>query len=164
MNLNELRYAIESSFVGCRTCNEPVDGWPEADPSEPGHKVIYVAREALFVGMCQQAHVNEFFLAEVKAEEIVAHDVTERTIGRFVSQEDCTHAKSRPFQLDAGETIRTAKGLVEGPASGTYCTLCQLKYDVEKGEKEQKSPSVGPRPIRRSGLIGLDGRPLNDSE
>ena len=103
MNVNDLRYAIESSFCTCAQCDSRIDEWPEADASEPGRKVIYVSRDALFVGMCEKAHVNEFYLGEVKAEEYRAHDITERTVGWLVKQEECPHPRKVTFEIPAGD-------------------------------------------------------------
>lgn len=152
MNLNELRYTIESSFSGCRTCEEPIDSWPDVEPkADPGHKVMYIARDAVFVGICSSGHVNEAYLAEVKADEIVLHDVTERTCGKFIPQTECTHAHRAKFQIGAGEAMPSSDGVIEGPATGFVCGLCLAKFGVIKGPKKAKF-----------GLLGLDGKPIEN--
>lgn len=159
MNIQHLRYEIESSFSSCAQCDSTIDSWFDADSSEPGHPVVYSARDALFAGMCESGHVNEFYLSEVKAGEIKAHDITERTLGRLVKREDCTHAMKVDFALAPGESVRTEDGIVEGPAKMQACKWCHARFKVEAG-KAKRLPS--------SGLIGLDGRPLgrgsDDSE
>lgn len=151
MNLNELRYAIESSFVGCRTCNEPIDTWMEGDPSERGHKVLYHAQIAAFGGACQNGHINEFYLAEVKAEEIIAHDITERVLGEYKSQEDCPHRKRQPQVLGEGEAVPSPTGIIEGPAKIIMCYACGRR---DRAAEPKRS---------HSGIIGLDGRPIGSS-
>ena len=127
MNINELRYAIESSFTKCRSCGETIDSWPDADKSEPGRKVVYIPREALFVGLCSNGEINEFYLAEVKAGEISAHDMTERTLGQFVAQADCKHAKMDGFEVPSGGSVPTINGAIEGPAKVKQCRACGFR-------------------------------------
>jgi len=144
MNLNELRYAIESSFVGCRTCSDPIDTWLEADPSEAGHKVLYHPQTAVFGGMCQNGHINEAYLAEVKADEIVMHDISERVLGEYKSQDECPHRKRVKMTLADGQAVPSPTGLIEGPAEITMCAAC--------GRRDKVEPKLN--------ILGLDGRPL----
>jgi len=127
VNTKDLAVQISQALSPCLSCGEFIDCWPEADPSEPGLKVVYIARDALFVGMCPSGHINEFHLAEAKAGEFVAHDVTERTLGRFVPQSECTHEKHVFAQVPSGQTVPGIDGMIVGPKTVKYCGLCGMR-------------------------------------
>lgn len=124
MNTNELRATIETSFCTCAQCEERIDAWPDADESEPDKKIIFVAQSKLFVGICPNGHVNEWTLARAKAGETAPEDVTVRTLGRFVKQEDCTHGRRAEVDVPAGKSVPTAEGMIEGPAKIWVCGWC----------------------------------------
>jgi hypothetical protein len=130
MDIPKLRLSIMEKYPGCRACEECIDTWPDADPSEEDAKVVYVARSGLFVGICSQGHVNEFYLPEVKAGEIVAHDVSERTLGRFTTQDECGHEKSIVHDLPEDQIVPAKDGPIEGPAKVRYCGLCGMRKRV----------------------------------
>ena len=127
MNTKDLAVQISQACVPCVTCGEFIDCWVEVDPSEPGMKVMYSARDALFGGMCSAGHVNEFYLPEVKAEEYVAHDVTERTLGRFVPQDECKHERHVFSQVPSGTTVPGIDGMIVGPETVKFCGLCGMR-------------------------------------
>ena len=84
MKIEDAKAALLGSFAKCATpdCGEVVDAWPDANPDTG--TLDYVPKFALFAGMCGNGHVNEAYLAEVKAGELAFHDVTERMLGRYV--------------------------------------------------------------------------------
>lgn len=134
MNTKDIAVHIAQSFAPCVTCGEFIDAWPVADPSEPGMRVIYVARHALFVGVCSHAHINEFYLPEAKAEEYVAHDVTERTLGTFTPQSECKHKSHTFAQIPSGQAAPGIDGLIVGPATVKFCYDCGFRKVHEKKE------------------------------
>lgn len=124
MNTNELRFAIESSFTKCAQCDSKVDEWPDADASEPGHPVIYVPQLRAFAGVCPAGHMNEWTEARAKAGETAPEDVTVRTCGRFISQENCTHARKGERYIPEGQQVVTADGPIQGPSKIWMCGFC----------------------------------------
>ena len=127
MNTKDLAVKIAEFLPECRSCGDLIDTWPDADPSEPGMKVIYSARDALFVGVCSNGHINEFYLPEVKAEEYVAHDVTERTLGKYTPQDECEHKNHRFIQMKDGENAPGIDGVIYGPATVKFCGSCGMR-------------------------------------
>jgi len=142
MNLNELRFGIESSFCTCAQCDSRVDEWPDADGSEPGHPVVYIPQTKVFTGICPSGHMNEWSLARAKAGETAPEDVTVRVLGRFVSQENCTHGKRGEFHLEEGHRLVTAHGVVKGPADLWMCGYCGRRERLTA--KNEKSGIVLP--------------------
>lgn len=136
MNTKEIAAQIAQSLAPCVACGELIDTWPDADPSEPGMRVIYSARDALFAGICSAGHINEFNLAEAKAGEFVAHDLTERTLGRFVPQDECKHEKSRYINLPDGQTVPSSSGMIVGPEIISFCGLCGNR-SVRRGKAKK---------------------------
>lgn len=132
MNVRDLVGQINASFVKCPECEQMIDQWPEADESSPGDKVIYMARFGVFAGTCMIGHFSEFYLPEVKAGEIIPHMITERTLGRPVTQENCLHAKRGQFRIEPEQTMPTSEGLVKGPAVGIYCLFCMKKMNLTR--------------------------------
>lgn len=131
VNAKEIAGLIQSSFPACRSCDELIDSWPEADPSEPGARVVYVARSALFVGICSRGHLQEFYLAEAKAGEYIAHDVTERTLGKYTPQEECPHDRTAIEEIKDGET-RPADPPLVGPLRVKFCGDCGKRTPVRR--------------------------------
>jgi hypothetical protein len=142
MNINELRYAIESSFCKCAQCEEKVDTWPDADESDPGHPVLYVPQIKMFVGICPNGHMNEWTLKRAKAGETAPEDVTVRVLGRFVSQENCTHGRRGTRDIPEGHRVVTAEGVVEGPAEIWMCGYCGRRERLTT--KNEKSGIILP--------------------
>ena len=136
MNLNELRYQIESSFTTCAQCDSRVDEWPDADTSDPGHQVIYFPRLRAFAGICPAGHMNEWTLDRAKTGETTPEDVTVRTIARFVKQDDCTHGKRTEVDLPAGSKTVTADGTLEGPVKIWMCMWCGRREQLTAKNKK----------------------------
>ena len=134
MNPKDLAVQIGQSLAPCVACGDLIDIWPEADPSEPGMKVIYSARDALFVGICGSGHINEFYLSEAKAGEYLAHDITERTLGTFTTQEDCPHKRHVFMQVLANQQIPSSSGLIVGPVTVKFCRDCGMRK-VHEGKE-----------------------------
>ena len=132
--MNEIKGQIQASFTKCLECEEIIDCWPDADLSEPGNKVIYVAREAIFVGVCHRGHYTEFYLAEARAGEVIPHYPTERTLGRPVPQADCIHGNRREQEIGAGMIVMTESGPFEGPGTVIYCGNCAARFRPKKSE------------------------------
>jgi hypothetical protein len=137
VNMRDIGAKITLSLVTCRTCEERIDCWPDADPSEHGQKLIYSAREGLFGGICSLGHINEFYLPEAKAEEYVAHDITERTLGKFTQQDECGHEKHTFMQVPGGLEIPSNTGMIVGPTTVKFCGLCGNR-SVHEGKKEAR--------------------------
>lgn len=142
MNLNELRYAIVSSFCCCAQCDEKIDAWPDADASEPDHKVIYMPTLKAFAGICSNGHMNEWTLARAKAGETAPEDVTVRTCGRFVKQENCVHGTRTEVSISEGQQVITADGVLEGPVKIWMCGWCGRRERLS--EKNRKSGIILP--------------------
>jgi len=140
MDIHFLRAQVETSEVRCPTCEAPIDEWLEADPSEPGRRVVYMPRLALLGGVCPIGHLVELYVAELKAMEFIPHDVTERTLGRYVSQKDCTHGQKFSMAIGEGQRVCTEAGMIEGPADLSMCAWC--------GWREKIAPAPSP-PARR---------------
>ena len=140
MNVNDMKGKIQASFVGCVECGldhhvDLIDGWPDADPSEPGNKIIYNTRDGAFVGICNRGHVNLFFLNEAKANEFIPHMMTELTLGREVSQAYCLHSRTFEFKVPEGQATPGPDGPIRGPVKGRVCAWCMYKMDVHKDEE-----------------------------
>lgn len=119
MNIKELAVQIVDSRPVCRSCREHSEGWCDT----PEGKLLYSPKNAVFGGICTNGHMNEFYLAEAKAGHYEPHDITERTIGKYVPQAECGHGKK--------DRVRVPEGVEHQgkPVSGTvtYCGLCGMK-------------------------------------
>ena len=124
MKIEEAKAVLLASFATCATpgCLELIDQWPDADADDG--TLLYIPRLAVFAGTCSRGHFNEANLAEVKAGEVAFRDVTERTLGHYVTQEDCTHGRKEVGDVPAGTTIMTMHGHVTGPAKFVHCHYC----------------------------------------
>lgn len=132
MNVREIAAQIVEAFPECRACGQLIDCWPAADGSAPHERLMFVAQEKLFAGICSLGHINEFYLDEAKEGQYVPHDITERTIGRFVSQDECGHDKHVFCQIKEGDQVPSVDGLVIGPAIVKFCGLCGMRKLHEK--------------------------------
>lgn len=132
MNLAQLKVLIAESAPPCPEpgCNEPFCDWPDADAAED--KVMYVAQDALFAGTCSKGHIAEFYLVELKVNEVSAHTRTERTIGERLSQKECKHPKNSFFKIPEDAEIPTIDGIVTGPADIAFCHMCGRRAKAVK--------------------------------
>ncbi len=120
MSPNKAEALIMRSFPKCPICEEMIDSWIDASDEYPGKKIEFVLKDKVFGGMCTCYNIIEFYLSELSKGDVIPHLLTERTLGRPVSQEDCIHGKTMPMEVPHGMTVPTEDGLKEGPFKGMY--------------------------------------------
>ena len=132
MNLQQYKGLIAAEAPPCAEpgCGEPFESWPDADETED--KVMYVAQDGIFAGVCPRGHVNEIYLPELKAGEVITHTRTERILGKKISQKECDHPKNAIMPMPEGVEIPSEDGPIAGPCEIAMCVVCGRRTQAVK--------------------------------
>ncbi len=146
MSPDQAERDIMAAFPECPHCQTKIDGWLDAMPNSR-RKLQFTPKIKMFGGMCCCFNIIEFKMSDVSEGVIKPRYVTERTLLRPVSQDDCTHGAGMKVEIPDGVTVNTDEGLKEGPFRANMCKYCgqrviagKSRILLDPGAQPQKRP------------------------